>query len=315
MIQTARCAHPAASRKHTTTRSLQTSHHFSAIPNVSDKPSLLIFPVQRTERIATTIGHQLPSWNITCSITQSRADTGPCGFQDPMDGLVGCTGNAKEWVAPCERPQEAQNQPASGCLWAASKQGSGRLQPLRLTCHILSSSPAASVKKIHKIQGNPQYSSKPANQRLSLWFHLSFILLLWTCSLQPRPGGVHLHSSPGSHLCSTRLNGLLRDTYFDTPIYSLSYLPWQVTSRRQSLKFTLNMGTVLLAQTGEAVLEVNPCMNYFLIQIHATVTANADCAAVSVRRGGGVEHRDSPPLLLGGAGRQARVGHHYDIKI
>lgn len=285
-----------ASRKHTTGRSLETSHHSSAIPNVSDKPLLLIFLVQRIERIATTVGHQLPSWNITRSVTQSRADTGPCGFQDPMDGLAGCTGNEKEWVAPCERPWEAQNQLASGCFWAASKQGSGRLQPLRITCHVLSSSPAAGIKNIHKIQGNPQHSSNPANQCLSLWFHLSFILLLWTWVLQPRAGGVHLHRSPGSHLCSTRLSGLRRDTCFDTPIYSLSYRPWQVTSTTQSLKFTLNMGTVLLAQTGGAVLEVNPCMKYFLIQIHATATGNVDCAAVSV--GGG--DRDSPSSSTGG---------------
>ena len=140
---------------------------------------------------------------------------GPCGFQDPI-ALMGCTWNEKEWVTPCERRSwEACNQLASGCSGAGSKQDAGRLQPLGITCHVLSSSPAASVGKIHKIQRNPQYSSKPANQ----WFHLSFILLLgaWVLCCTPRSVGVQLHTSPGSHLCNTRFSGLVRDTSFDIP--------------------------------------------------------------------------------------------------
>lgn len=100
----------------------------------------------------------------------------------------------------------------SGCSGAGSKQDTGRLQPLGLTCYVLSSSPAASVEKIHKLQGNTQYTSKPANQCVSLWFHLCLTLLLWTRVLccTPLSVGVQLHTSPGSHLCSTHFNGLLR---------------------------------------------------------------------------------------------------------
>lgn len=174
---------------------------------------------------------------------------GPCSFQGPMHLQVAHEIRRKGLLHVKEGHKKQCNQHASGCLGGGSKQDTGRLQPLGITCHVLSSSPAASVKKIHKIQGNPQHSSKPANQCVRLWFHLSSILPLWTWALccTRRSVGVQLHTSPGSHLCHTHVGGLERNTYFDTH-HRQSVIPTLGRSPiQQSLKLTLNICVVLSA--------------------------------------------------------------------